>query len=44
VPELRDLPGKKAHRPWEHGFPGPMVDHAHEREVALARHNAIKQP
>ena len=42
VPELRDLPGKKAHRPWDHGFAAPIVDHAHEREVALARYNAIK--
>jgi deoxyribodipyrimidine photo-lyase len=43
VPELRDLPGKRVHRPWDHGFPKPMVDHAEEREVALARYNAIKQ-
>ncbi|MEV4310871.1 deoxyribodipyrimidine photo-lyase [Actinocrispum sp. NPDC049592] len=42
VPELRDLPGKKAHRPWDHGFAPPIVDHADEREVALARYNAIK--
>ncbi|MET0135732.1 MAG: deoxyribodipyrimidine photo-lyase [Kibdelosporangium sp.] len=48
VPELRDLPDKRVHRPWElpdgppGGYPAPMVDHGHERAVALARYNAIK--
>jgi deoxyribodipyrimidine photo-lyase len=47
VRELRDVQGKRVHKPWElpiTGYPGPIVDHAHEREIALARYNAIKQP
>ncbi|MEV0679787.1 deoxyribodipyrimidine photo-lyase [Actinosynnema sp. NPDC050436] len=36
VPELRDVPGKAVHRPHD-----PIVDHAHERRVALARYAAI---
>ncbi|WP_260479336.1 FAD-binding domain-containing protein [Kibdelosporangium aridum] len=45
VPELRGVPGKRVHKPWEIDgldYPKPMVDHAYEREVALARYNAIK--
>jgi deoxyribodipyrimidine photo-lyase len=48
VPELRDVPGKRVHKPWElpggppNGYPHPMVDHAHEREIALARYGKIK--
>ncbi|HEY5854061.1 MAG TPA: deoxyribodipyrimidine photo-lyase [Aldersonia sp.] len=44
VPELRDIMGKQVHRlpggppP---GYPEPIVDHAHEREDALARYAAI---
>lgn len=39
-PELRHLPGKYIHRPWEHGsdvdaYPRPIVDHAFARERAL---------
>nr|WP_279588985.1 deoxyribodipyrimidine photo-lyase [Amycolatopsis granulosa] len=46
VPELREIPGKAAHQPWRlprlpKGYPPPMVDHAHERKVALDRFNAI---
>ncbi|MFI9814088.1 cryptochrome/photolyase family protein [Saccharothrix variisporea] len=37
VPELRDVPGRKVHQPRD-----PIVDHAHERQVALARYAAIK--
>ena len=44
VPELRDVPGGAVHEPWRlpggppPGYPDRMVDHAHEREVALADH------
>jgi deoxyribodipyrimidine photo-lyase len=48
VPELRGLAGKRVHKPWEHGppegYPRPMVDHGHERQVALARYDRVKQP
>ena len=48
VPELRHLPGKKAHAPWEHpdgyahGYPQRVVDHAAEREEALARYAEVR--
>jgi deoxyribodipyrimidine photo-lyase len=41
VPELRGIPGRAVHRPWRLGletpedYPGPIVDHAAERKVAL---------
>lgn len=44
VPELADVPGVAVHEPWKlppgaaAGYPPPMVDHAREREVALADH------
>lgn len=47
VPELRDVTGKQVHEPWRlpdgppNGYPRPIVDHAHEREVALARYQRI---
>ncbi len=43
VPELAHLAGGAAHEPWrvtdgyEHGYPTRLVDHAVEREEALAR-------
>ncbi|WP_433267941.1 cryptochrome/photolyase family protein [Actinosynnema sp. CS-041913] len=37
VPELRHVAGKGAHRPRN-----PIVDHAHERQEALARYGEIK--
>ncbi|MGL4178142.1 MAG: cryptochrome/photolyase family protein [Dermatophilaceae bacterium] len=49
VPELRHLPGKAAHQPWEHadgyahGYPERIVDHAVERREALARLEATKR-
>ena len=49
VPELRHLPGKAVHEPWKgmdgylHGYPEPIVDHAVERDVALADFAAIKR-
>ncbi|MEC3979595.1 cryptochrome/photolyase family protein [Amycolatopsis sp. H20-H5] len=48
VPELREVPGKAVHQPWKlnagqpEGYPEPMVDHAHERQVALRRYEDIK--
>jgi deoxyribodipyrimidine photo-lyase len=46
VPELAHLPGAEIHEPWRHGsslfaagdYPAPIVDHAAEREEALARY------
>lgn len=44
VPELRHLDGAAAHEPWRHprghahGYPERVIDHAHERSEALARH------
>lgn len=43
VPELRDVPGGRVHRPWElpdgppNGYPQPIVDHKAERAEALRR-------
>lgn len=48
VPELRHLPGKSVHEPWKAidgysgGYPEPIVDHAAERDAALADFAAIK--
>ncbi|SHH00909.1 cryptochrome/photolyase family protein [Streptoalloteichus hindustanus] len=48
VPELRAVPGKRAHTPWllpagpPTGYPPPIVDHAEERRVALGRFSALK--
>ena len=46
VPELRGLDGKAAHEPWEHGgadgYPERMVDHAAERNDALARYEHVR--
>lgn len=48
VPELRHIPGKAVHEPWmvpggyDQGYPERIVDHAIERERALADHAAIK--
>lgn len=49
IPELRHLPGKTAHEPWDvlggydHGYPERIVDHKAERESALADFAAIKR-
>jgi deoxyribodipyrimidine photo-lyase len=48
VPELRHLPGPSAHEPWKapdgyaDGYPERVVDHAVERDAALADFAAIK--
>ncbi|GAB2692194.1 cryptochrome/photolyase family protein [Thalassiella azotivora] len=48
VPELRHLPGRAAHTPWDadggydRGYPERVVDHAAEREEALARYQEVR--
>ena len=48
IPELAGLPGVSAHRPWDApaasrgGYPSPIVDHARERAVALARYRTAR--
>lgn len=48
VPELAHVPGKAVHQPWklsrgEAGdYPAPMVDHAEERQEALAAYDLVK--
>ena len=47
VPELAEVDTKHVHEPWTlgifapAGYPAPMVDHAVERDVALARYKAV---
>jgi deoxyribodipyrimidine photo-lyase len=48
VPELRDVPDRFVHEPWTApdgvpaGYPEPIVEHAHERQVALARYQQVR--
>lgn len=48
IPELRHLAGKTAHEPWlaahgyDDGYPERIVDHAAERNVALARYERVR--
>jgi deoxyribodipyrimidine photo-lyase len=48
VPELRDLDARHVHEPWtapggiQAGYPAPIVDHAHERQVALDRYARVR--
>jgi deoxyribodipyrimidine photo-lyase len=48
VPELRHLEGAAAHEPWDHedgyagGYPERIVDHAAERDEALARYQRAR--
>ncbi|ADG79624.1 Deoxyribodipyrimidine photo-lyase OS=Tsukamurella paurometabola (strain ATCC 8368 / DSM / CCUG 35730 / CIP 100753 / JCM 10117 / KCTC 9821 / NBRC 16120 /NCIMB 702349 / NCTC 13040) OX=521096 GN=Tpau_3030 PE=3 SV=1 [Tsukamurella paurometabola] len=48
VPELRHLDGAAALAPWKHtdgyahGYPAPIVDHAEERAVTLARYGTVR--
>jgi len=50
IPELRHISGSAVHEPWLladgyiGGYPSPIVDHATERNDALARLEVIKQP
>jgi deoxyribodipyrimidine photo-lyase len=49
VPELRDVPARYVHEPWTspdgvpEGYPEPVVDHAHERRVALDRYEQVRR-
>lgn len=45
VPELKDVPDKHIHEPWEHdikGYPKPILDHGESRDRALAAYEKIK--
>ncbi len=50
VPELAAATSELVHEPWKRqdslfdtsGYPAPVVDHAAEREVALARYNRLR--
>ena len=45
VPELKDVPNKHIHEPWEHdikGYPKPILDHGESRDRALAAYEKIK--
>ena len=48
VPELRDVPAAHVHEPWllpggpPDGYPEPVVEHAAERQVALARYEQAR--
>ena len=50
VPELRHLDGAACHEPWAtpegyaHGYPQRIVDHAAERQAALADYAALRTP
>lgn len=50
VPEIAHLDNKSIHAPWTLGlmapedYPQPIVDHAVEREVALARYKSLTTP
>jgi deoxyribodipyrimidine photo-lyase len=49
VPELRHIAGARVHEPWllldgqHHGYADRIVDHARERDDAMARYEVIKQ-
>ena len=48
IPELRSVPSRYVHRPWDDpggpppGYPTRIVDHATERAEALARYSALR--
>lgn len=50
VPELSEVGADVIHEPWKsqaslfakNSYPAPLVDHAAEREVALARYNSLR--
>lgn len=47
IPELRAIAGKAVHQPWKRppeqwrDYPAPVVEHGHERRVALERYGRI---
>jgi deoxyribodipyrimidine photo-lyase len=50
LPELKALPTKNIHSPWEaglfsrsHGYPAPIVDHAEQRKRALQMYSVVKR-
>ncbi len=47
VPELRDVPDRHVHAPWEgqrpDAYPPPLVDHAERRETALERYRSARE-
>lgn len=49
IPELRHIAGKSVHEPWTlldgyaHNYPERILDHAAERDEALARFSAMKE-
>ena len=47
VPELADVPDRFVHSPWRApdppaDYPAPIVDHARQRKLALARFEAVR--
>jgi deoxyribodipyrimidine photo-lyase len=48
VPELRDVPTRYVHEPWQapgglpSGYPPPIVEHARERQIALSRYQEVR--
>jgi deoxyribodipyrimidine photo-lyase len=47
VPELRDVPDRHVHAPWDSGqsssYPPPVVDHAERRKIALERFKSARE-
>jgi deoxyribodipyrimidine photolyase len=49
VPELAHVTGRQVHEPWkaddgyDHGYPGPVVDHGEERAEWLRRYDAARR-
>jgi deoxyribodipyrimidine photo-lyase len=48
VPELRGVRDRDLHRPWDSpcppaDYPAPIVDHAHQRQLAIARYQAARK-
>ena len=47
--ELAELTGKEIHEPWARkqglpdGYPGPIVDHAQERNSSLAAYQHLRE-